>query len=189
MKKQIWFSIALICIGIFVIITNKIIGNFDWHLKSDFIWIASFMIPLGVFLLGVFSLITIKNKGFRIFLIVFWTLIIIVVTFIEFMLLCWSIKTTVIKKIDGDKYCGVEYLSNRLRKEVYYYKEYNIFAYHETEEYIKEFYDYNNYEQPLYREYYKKSLQDRVIYDYDKDGNITKITTYDENGKIIETQP
>ena len=76
-----------------------------------------------------------------------------------------------------------------LRKEVYYYKDYNIFAYHETKEYIKEFYDYNDYEHPLYREYYKNKPQDRVIYDYDKEGNITQITTYDENNKIIEIQP
>lgn len=189
MKKQISFSIVLILAGTSILITNKIIGNFKWYLRSDFIWTASFIIPFGVFLLGVFSLKTIKKKGFKIFLIVVWTLIIIVVTFVEFIILCWTIKTTVIKEIDGDKYCGVEYLSNRLRKEVYYYKDYNIFAYHETKEYIKDFYDYNDYEHPLYREYYKEKSQDRVIYDYDKEGNITKITTYNEDDKIIETQP
>lgn len=189
MKKKIISSIALILVGILIIIINKIIGNFDWHLKSDFIWMASFMITLGIFLLGVFSLKEIKNKGFKIFLTVFWTLIIIVVAFVEFMLLSWFIKTTIIKEIDGVRYCGVEYLTNRLRKNIYYYKDHNIFAYHETKEYIEEFYDYNDYEHPLYREYYAENLQDRAIYEYDKEGNITKIKTYDENGKMIETQP
>lgn len=189
MKKKIIFSIILILLGSFVLIVNKIIGNFDWHLKSDFIWIASFMIPLGIFLLGIFSIKTIKNKGFKVFLTIIWTLIIIVVVFVEFMLLCWVIKTTIIKEIDGVKYCGVEYLTNRLRKNIYYYKDYNIFAYHKTKEYIEEFYDYNDYKHPLYREYHTEELQDRVIYEYDKKGNITKIITYDENGKMIETQP
>ncbi len=51
-----------------MLIIDKIIGNFDWHLKSDFIFIASFMIPLGIFLLGMFSIKNIQNKGFKIFL-------------------------------------------------------------------------------------------------------------------------
>ena len=59
-----------------------------------------------------------------IFFIIFWTLFSIIVAFVEFMVLCWIIKTTVIKEIDGTKYCGVEYETNRLRKNIYYYKEY-----------------------------------------------------------------
>ncbi len=188
MKKKIISIIILILVGILIIITNKIIGNFDWHLRSGFIWLASFMISLGIYLLGVFSLKAIKNKGFKIFLTIFWTLIIIVVVFIEFMLLVWIIKESSIKEIDGVKYCGVEYYSNRLRKEVYYYKEYNIFAYHKTKEYIKEFYEHDDYEHPLYREYHTENLIDSIIYEYDKNGNIINIKKYDENGKVIELQ-
>ena len=65
----------------------------------------------------------VKKEGVKIFFIIFWTLFSIIVAFVEFMVLCWIIKTTVIKEIDGIKYCGVEYETNRLRKNIYYYKE------------------------------------------------------------------
>ena len=189
MKKKIISSIALILIGILIISINSFIGNYNWHLKSIYIFIASFMIPLGIFMLGIFILKIIKNNGIRMFLNILWSLIIFIVVFVEFMLLCWIIKADNIKEIDGVNYCGVEHLSNRLRKTVYYYKEYNIFAYHETQEYIEEFYDYDDYIHPLYRIYYTGNYRERVAYDYDKDGKITQITTYDENGEIIKTQP
>ena len=175
MKKKVIFSIVLIIAGILIVIINKIIGNFNWHLRSDFIWLASFMITFGVFWLGILSLKYVKKEGVKIFFIIFWALIIIFVGFVEFLLLCWVIKTTSIKKIDDIKYCGVEYETNRLRKNVYYYKEYNIFAYHETKEHIEEFYDYDDYEHPLYREYYDENSRCKIIYEFDKSGNITEI--------------
>ena len=67
MKKKIISCITLILIGIMIIIINIIIGKFDWHLRSCFIWLASLMIPFGIILLVVFSLICIKNKVVRIF--------------------------------------------------------------------------------------------------------------------------
>ena len=175
MKKKVIFSIVLIIAGILIVIINKIIGNFNWHLRSDFIWLASFMITFGVFWLGILSLKDVKKEGVKIFFTIFWALIIIFVGFVEFLLLCWVIKTTSIKKIDDIKYCGVEYETNRLRKNVYYYKEYNIFAYHETKEHIEEFYDYDDYEHPLYREYYDENSRCKIIYEFDKNGNITEI--------------
>lgn len=185
MKKNIIFSLLLIIAGILIIIINKIIGNFDWHLRSEYIWIASFMIPTGLFLLGLFSLKTIKNRGSKIFFYIFWTLIFLIVIFIEYMLLCWFIKLTIVKEIDGVKYCGVGNVTNRLKKDVYYYEEYNIFAYHETKKCINEFYNYDNYEYPLYRIYYTEKMQPKKIYDYDEKGNITNIITYDEKGAIV----
>lgn len=175
MKKKIICSISLILIGILIISINKIIGNFDWHLRSEYIWIALLIISLGTFLLGLFLLQLIRKNVIKNFLIILWTLIVIVVVFVEFLLLSWIIKTTIIKEIDGEKYCGVEYITNRLRKNVYYYKDYNIFAYHETEEYIEEFYDYDDYEHPEYRKYYKIPKNDSIIYYYDEDGNIIDI--------------
>ena len=175
MKKKVIFSIVLIIAGILIVIINKIIGNFDWHLRSDFIWLASFMITFGVFGLGILSLKDVKKEGVKIFFTIFWTLISIIVAFVEFMVLCWIIKTTVIKEIDGIKYCGVEYETNRLRKNIYYYKEYNIFAYLETKEHIEEFYDYDDYEHPLYREYYDENSRCKIIYEFDKSGNIIEI--------------
>ena len=170
MKKKVIFSIVLIIAGILIVIINKIIGNFNWHLRSDFIWLASFMITFGVFWLGILSLKDVKKEGVKIFFIIFWTLFSIIVAFVEFMVLCW-----IIKEIDGTKYCGVEYETNRLRKNIYYYKEYNIFAYHETKEHIEEFYDYDDYEHPLYREYYDENSRCKIIYEFDKSGNIIEI--------------
>ncbi len=175
MKKKVIFSIVLIIAEILIVIMNKIIGNFNWHLRSDFIWLASFMITFGVFLLGILSVKDVKKEGVNIFFIIFWTLFSIIVAFVEFMVLCWIIKTTVIKEIDGTKYCGVEYETNRLRKNIYYYKEYNIFAYHETKEHIEEFYDYDDYEHPLYREYYDENSRCKRIYEFNKSGNIIEI--------------
>lgn len=175
MKKKVIFSIVLIIAGILIVIINKIIGNFNWHLRSDFIWLASFMITFGVFWLGILSLKDVKKELVKIFFIIFWTLFSIIVAFVEFMVLCWIIKTTVIKEIDGTKYCGVEYETNRLRKNIYYYKEYNIFAYHETKEHIEEFYDYDDYEHPLYRECYDENSRCKIIYEFDKSGNIIEI--------------
>ena len=175
MKKKVIFSIVLIIAGILIVIINKIIGNFNLHLRSDFIWLASFMITFGVFWLGILSLKDVKKEGVKIFFIIFWTLFSIIVAFVEVMVLCWIIKTTVIKEIDGTKYCGVEYETNRLRKNIYYYKEYNIFAYHETKEHIEEFYDYDDYEHPLYRECYDENSRCKIIYEFDKSGNIIEI--------------
>ena len=175
MKKKVIFSIVLIIAGILIVIINKIIGNFNWHLRSDFIQLASFMITFGVFWLGILSLKDVKKEGVKIFFIIFWTLFSIIVAFVEVMVLCWIIKTTVIKEIDGIKYCGVEYETNRLRKNIYYYKEYNTFAYHETKEHIEEFYDYDDYEHPLYREYYDENSRCKIIYEFDKSGNIIEI--------------
>ena len=186
MKKKIISCITLILIGIMIIIINIIIGKFDWHLRSCFIWLASLMIPFGIFLLGVFSLICIKNKVVRIFLMICWGLISAVVVLIEVWVLAWTINDTSIKEIDGVKYCGVEY-SSLFQKEEVYYKEYNIFAYHETKECIEEFYD-NDFTNPKSRTYKKVPQTDSIIYHYDKNGNITEINTYDENGNIIEMQ-
>ena len=70
MKKKVIFSIVLIIAGILIVIINKIIGNFNWHLRSDFIWLASFMITFGVFWLGIISLKDVKKEGVKIFFII-----------------------------------------------------------------------------------------------------------------------
>ena len=70
MKKKVIFSIVLIIAGILIVIINKIIGNFNWHLRSDFIWLASFMITFGVFGLGILSLKDVKKEGVKIFFII-----------------------------------------------------------------------------------------------------------------------
>ena len=97
-------------------------------------------------------------------------------------------ENTNVKEIDGRKYLGIESHSNRLRKTVKYYENYNILAYKKTKEYIEEFYadDGNKYLE--YREYHKEPQTDSVIYYYDDNGNITETKTYDEKGKIVDVQ-
>ena len=51
-------------------------------------------------------------------------------------------KNTYTKEIDGKKYLCIESYSNRLRKTIIYYEEYNTFAYRRTEEYIEYTIDY-----------------------------------------------
>ena len=97
-------------------------------------------------------------------------------------------KNTYIKEIDGKQYLGIESYSNRSRKTVIYYEFYNTFAYKKTKEYIEEFYDYNDYGQPLYREYHKNPQTNSVIYYYDNSGNVIETKTYDEKGAIVDVQ-
>ena len=42
-------------------------------------------------------------------------------------------------------------------------------------EHIEEFYDYDDYEHPLYREYYDENSRCKIIYEFDKSGNIIEI--------------
>ena len=97
-------------------------------------------------------------------------------------------ENTNVKEIDGRKYLGIESYSNRLRKTVKYYENYNILAYKKTKEYIEEFYADDGKKYLEYREYHKEPQTDSVIYYYDDNGNITETKTYDEKGKIVDVQ-
>lgn len=126
-------------------------------------------------------------------------LLLIIIIFISFMVGVtifmtnndWHLrvfKSTNIKEIDGKKYLGIESYSNRLRKTVKYYENYNTFAYKKTKEYIEEFYADDGNKHLEYREYHKEPQTDSVIYYYDDNGNITETKTYDEKGKIVDVQ-
>ena len=93
-----------------------------------------------------------------------------------------------VKEIDGKEYYAVATYSNRFRKEVFYYENHNIFAYQKTKEFIEEFYDYDDYEHPEFREYHKENIGNSIIYYYDDDGNITSIKKRDEKGKIVDVE-
>ena len=95
-------------------------------------------------------------------------------------------KNTYTKEIDGKKYLCIESCSNRLRKTIIYYEEYNTFAYKKTEEYIEEFYNDNG--KLEYREYHRVPQTNSVIYYYDNNGNILETKTYSENGSIVDKQ-
>ena len=45
MKKKIIFCMILILLGSSLLITNVLIGRLNWHLRADFIWLASYMLP------------------------------------------------------------------------------------------------------------------------------------------------
>lgn len=183
-KKRIIFiiiSVLLILMGIAILITNKNLKNSNWYLRSWIIELAPYTISLGIMTLGILALKVIKLKELRIALITLWVIINLGIMFAEFIILAWVIKLDVVKEIDGKKYLGVEYYTNRLRKTITYYEEYNAFAYHKTDEYIEEFYNYNDYEHPEYRHYYKIPRTGSTIYYYDEEGNVTDIKTYDEN--------
>lgn len=96
------------------------------------------------------------------------------------------LENTSIKEIDGKEYIGIESYSNRLRKTITYYANYNYFAYQKTEEYIEEFYENDKNKFPEYREYHRTPQTDSVIYYYDNNGNIIETKTYDENGGIVD---
>ena len=91
-----------------------------------------------------------------------------------------------IVEIDGKKYLCIESYSNRLRKTIIYYEEYNTFAYKKTEEYIEEFYNDNG--KLEYREYHRVPQTNSVIYYYDNNVNISETKTYSENGSIVDIQ-
>ena len=125
-------------------------------------------------------------------------LLLIIIIFISFLVGAiifminndWHFRIfkSTIKEIDGKQYLGIESYSNRSRKTVIYYEFYNTFAYKKTKEYIEEFYDYNDYGQPLYREYHKNPQTNSVIYYYDNSGNVIETKTYDEKGAIVDVQ-
>ena len=102
------------------------------------ITLAPALITFGIATLGYISLNTIRKDLPRVFFMIVWTIICLIIISIEFFLWAWIVKSDAVKEIDGTKYVGVEYYSNRMRKTVIYYKEFNIFAYHETKEYIEE---------------------------------------------------
>lgn len=95
-------------------------------------------------------------------------------------------KNTYTKEIDGKKYLCIESYSNRLRKTIIYYEEYNTFAYKKTKEYIEEFYNDNG--KLEYREYHRVPQTNSVIYYYDNNENISETKMYSENGSIVDMQ-
>ncbi len=121
-------------------------------------------------------------------------IIIILIAIVSYILINdngWKLrifKETSIKEFDGKEYIGIASYSNRLRKNIKYYEEYNFFAYKPSEEYIEEFYDYNDYENPEWREYHKVPYAKSIIYYFDKDGNITSIKTHNESGAIVDIE-
>lgn len=184
-KKEFFLLLFVIVYVALIYFINMTLNNNNWYLRGWVFSLSFIIILLSVFVFLILRMIHIKSTVKKSILII----IIIAFAFFSFVtgILCTRIiKNDDIKEIDNNKYLGIESLSNRNRKTIIYYQEYNIFAYHKTEEYIEEFYDTGNNEIPEFREYHKNPLQNSKIYYYDEDGNVKEIKTYDNNGELID---
>lgn len=83
--------------------------------------------------------------------------------------------------IDGKEYVAIEDVQWRLRKEVYYYDEFNIFAYNINSLRIEEFYDVGK-GTPEYRKYYLENGEEKIIY-YEEKENTDLVVEHFENKK------
>lgn len=171
MKDKIETSILLttIIFPISMFIINKILGIFDWHLRSWIWWLVFFIIHIGGYIFTIFAISTMKSKVGKIIVMLIWSIICIPIFFINLGFSSWIIKLDSVKEIDGTSYVGVQHLTNRLRSNVYYYNDYNIFAYKDEIMSVEEF--YNEYEILEFRIYYDKDRKSHTIY-FDENGNV-----------------
>lgn len=184
-KKDYFILLGVITYIVFVTIVNYILRNNNWYLRS---WVYKYSILIIHIVIFMFLILRFKhnNSKKKKIIITIMFILFIGISFFNYILSSWIIKVDKIKEIDDIKYVGVEYVTNRLRKSIYYYKDYNLFAYHKTKEYIEEFYDYNNYEQPETRTYHKIPITETIIYYYNKQGNIVNKKRYNEQGSIVD---
>lgn len=180
-------SISIILLAIVLMLINLIIPNFDWYFRSYVIYGIVYMFFCGIFLLILSNITAEESKANGAYI----TLLIIssiIIFFVARIVMAWTIKDTIIKEIDGTNYCGEIHLTLRMRKDVYYYKDYNLLAYHKTKECIEEFFDNEKDVIPLTRTYHKEKITDEITNYYDKKGEITKVMARDENDKPVEIQ-
>ena len=171
MKNKIETTILLttIIFPILMFVINKILGIFDWHLRSWIWWLVFFVIHIGGYIFSIFAISTMRSKIGKIIVILIWSAICLPIFFINLGFSSWIIKIDLVKEIDGISYIGVQHFTNRLRSNVYYYSDYNFFSYKDVNKCVEEFYD--EYDVLQYREYYNNDGTDHTIY-FDKKGNI-----------------
>lgn len=176
-KRFMIILLSIVVCGILIFVINTIMGTLNWHLKSNILFWSFIMISIGsvIFIITLISMI--KSKLIKYLILIPSILASSVIFLISFFIFCLWMRVDTIRNIDGIDYIGVEHLTNRLRKSVYYYEEYNYFAYNDENIIIEEFYDYDDYEIPEFRTYYKENKEKETIY-YDDNGNITKTTTW-----------
>ena len=184
-RKDYFVLLDVIIYIAFVAIVNFILQNNYWYLRSWVYKCSVIIIHIAIFMFLILRLRHNNSKKKKIIIIIIFILF-IGISFFDYILSSWIIKIDKIKEIDDTKYVGVEYLTNRLRKSIYYYKDYNFFAYHKTKEYVEEFYDYKNYEQPETRTYRKIPITESIVYYYDGQGNIINMKSYNEKGSIVD---
>ena len=188
MKKCTISFLIILILGILIIVSGKILSVYDWYLRDNIILISEVLIFIGVFGLGILSLMTIKSKGAKTFFIVTWCIIGLIAGLIITFITAIALDLTEVAKIDGTDYLGVHYVSFRNRLDIDYYKEYNIFAYHKSNRYIEEFYDNVGDEYPAFRTYYENGPLERKVIYFDENGKQTNVKYFDKEGKEYQLE-
>jgi len=172
MKDKIETSILLttIIFPISMFIINKILGIFDWHLRSWIWWLVFFIIHIGGYIFSIFAISTMKSKIGKFIVITIWTLICFVIGFINFIIFGLFVRIDAIKEIDGVEYLGVNSYANLDDQVVNYYEKYNWFAYKKDNIIIDEFFEKGE-DIPKDRTYYNQDGSNHTIY-FDRKGNI-----------------
>lgn len=172
-KKFMIILLPIIVCGILIFVINTIIYTLNWHFRLHILFFAFLMVSIGIISLIITLISMIKSKIIKYLVLIPSIIICGIIFLISFFIFgLWS-RTDIIKNIDGRDYIGIEHLTNRLRKSVYYYEKYNYFAYNDEKIIIEEFYDYDDYKIPEFRTYYKENNEKETIY-YDENGNITR---------------
>lgn len=167
-EKVVLLTTIIFPISMFII--NKILGIFDWHLRS-WIWCLVFLvIHIGGYIFSIFAISTMRSKAGKFFVITIWTLICCVIGFINLIIFGLVVRIDSVKEIDGIKYIGVDSYAGLDDQVVNYYEKYNWFAYKKDNIIIDEFFE-NGEDIPEDRTYYNQDGSNRTIY-FDRKGNI-----------------
>lgn len=163
-ESTILFTTIIFPISMFII--NKVLGIFDWHLRY-WIWtLVFFVIHAGGYSFSIFAICTMRSKIGNFIVITIWSLVCLVICFINLFIFSWCVRFNGIKEIDGISYIGVHRNIDWDYYEVNYYDNYNWFAYKDENIIIQEGFEEKK-DFPEYRKYYKN---DMTIY-FDEKGN------------------
>lgn len=162
-KKENIVLIFTISYIIFICVINIVLNKYDWHLKNWILILSFFIIHIGIIVFSIFKICQINSKLKRITILVIGSIICLNVIYVNYIFFNLTLKEENIRKIDGKEYIGIEYLTNRARKTIYYYDTHNVFAYGTNNLLIKEFYNYDNYNTPVYRTYYQNNKEKRTM--------------------------
>ena len=157
-EKVVLLTTIIFPISMFII--NKILGIFDWHLRS-WIWRLVFLvIHIGGYIFSIFAISTMRSKAGKYIVILIWSFICLVICTINFIIFCFCVKLDTIKEINGKRYIGIKWDKIDFF-EVTYYDKYNLFSYCNKNMVIEEIYEndrtYFDGKEPTSTSYYNKN--------------------------------
>lgn len=172
MKDKIEKVVLLttIIFPISMIVINKILGIFDWHLRWHIWFFTFFIIHAGGYCFSILAISSMKSKVGKFFVITIWTLICCVIGFINLIIFSLVVRIDSVKEMDGVKYIGVDSYANLDDQVVNYYENYNWFAYKKDNIIIDEFFEKGE-DIPEDRTYYNQDGSYHTIY-FDRKGKI-----------------